>query len=103
MQAVGNTAASRLTAFSEHLLKSVAKNYCQSTVNEYCKDSKHYLLELEEWKNNENKNISVRFSDSALYIVAADVQWLYPKIKRTLLIKALEIALQEHANYGKEM
>ena len=61
-----------------------------------------YLLELEEWKN-ENDNITVRFSNSALYIVAADVQGLYPNIKRTLLMKALEIALQEHTNYGKKV
>ena len=52
---------------------------------------------------NENENITVRLSNSALYIVAADVQGLYPNIKRTLLMKALEIALQEHTNYGKEV
>ena len=50
-----------------------------------------------------NKNITVRFSNSALYIVAADVQGLYPNIKRTLSMKALEIALQEHTNHGKEV
>ena len=86
----------------EHIFKPVAKNYCQSTVNENRKNSKHYLLEIEEWKN-ENESITVRFSNSALYTVAADVQGLYPNIKRTLLMKALEIALQEHTNYGKEV
>ena len=100
-QAAENIATSRLTLFLEHIFGPVAKNYCQSTVNEYCKDSKYYLLEIEEWKN-ENKNITVRFSNSALYIVAADVQGLYPNIKRSLLIKALEVALQEHTNCGKE-
>ena len=102
LQAAGNIAISRLTAFLEHIFKPVAKNYSQSTVNEYCKDSKHYLIELEEWKN-ENENITVRFSNSALYIIAADVQGLYTNIKRTLLMKALEKALQEHTNYDKEV
>ena len=71
-------------------------------MNGHCEDSKHYLLELEEWKN-ENENITVRFSNSALYIVAADVQGLYHDIKRTLLMEALKTPLQERTNYGKEV
>ena len=45
-------------------------------------DTNHYLLELEEWKNNQNENFTVRFSISALHIVAADVEGLDPDIKK---------------------
>ena len=60
---------------------------------------------LEELKNNQNENITIRFSNSALYIVTADVQRLFPNIETTLLllIKALGIALQQHTDNGKEV
>ena len=57
-----------------------------------CLCLRHYLLELEEWKNNENENITIWFFISELSIVAANVQGLYPNIKRTIFMKAREIA-----------
>ena len=50
LQYADHLTTSRFTTFLEHLLQPVDVEFCKSTVNEFCKDSKHYLLDLCEWK-----------------------------------------------------
>ena len=65
------------------LIQVIYQNkFCQYNVNEYCKDSKTYLEELANWKNN-LRNTKNR--DETLYLVAADVQGLYPNLCRELI------------------
>ena len=88
VQSSGNSYLSRTTALLEFLLKPVAKMYCRSGVNEYCKDSEHYLTDLMQWKYK-------TISDNKHYrIVAADVKALYPNLKRDLVQIAVTDALQ---------
>ena len=54
LQCAGHITTSRFTAFLEHLLQPVSVEFCKSTINEFCKDSKHYLQDLCEWKKNHN-------------------------------------------------
>ena len=50
LQSAGHITTSRFTAFFEHLLQSVIVEFCKSTIDEFCKDSKHYMQDLCEWK-----------------------------------------------------
>ena len=77
-------------------LRSV--EFCKSTVNEFYKDSKHYLQDLCEWKKNYDAS-NIRNSDP-LNLVAADVCSLYPSIKRDKVKMALELALKEHSKFN---
>ena len=99
LQAAGNIAISRFTAFLEYILKPISIEFCKSTIDEYCRDSKDYLIELENWKN---KTVKIRNNtniDSTLFIVAADVQGLYPNINRNLLLQAVEHAMTENSTF----
>ena len=62
-------------------------------MNEFCKDSKHYLQDLCEGKKNHNAS-NIRNNDP-LYLVAADVCALYPSIKTEMVKMALELALKD--------
>ena len=66
---------SRITAFLEMIFKPIGTNYCQYQLNEYCRDSKHYLMELENWKFTQPTNLT-----STLFINTADVKSLYPSV-----------------------
>ena len=50
VQATGDTYLSRITAFIEEIIKPVSQEYCTKIVNEYCRDSKHYITDLMKWK-----------------------------------------------------
>ena len=96
LQSAGNITTSRITAFLEHILQPISVNFCQEEVNEYCRDSKHYLQELVNWKNDTTKE---RNSET-LHIVAGDVKALYPSVPRKLVEKALHFALTNHSNFN---
>ena len=55
----------------------------QVELNEYCRDSKHYLLNLVNWKNNAELDLN----ENNLYIVSGDVKPLYPIIPWSLVEK----------------
>ena len=80
------------------MLQPVSVEFCKSTINEFCKDIKHYLQDLCEWKKNHNTS-NIRNNDP-LYLVAADVCALYPSIKRETVKMALELALKEHSKFN---
>ena len=91
VQSAGNTFLSKITAFLEHILKPISQCYCTTTVDEYCKDSAHYLDNLMKWKydninNEENQNLEYR-------ITAVDVKGLYPNIPINLVEVAIEDAM----------
>lgn len=89
VQATGNAYLSRITSFIEEILKPISVRYCKTKVNEYCKDSQHYLKELMKWKNEDDgKNTSTNYK-----IIAVDVKALYPSIPRNLLEIAIKDAL----------
>ena len=79
LQSAGNITTSRVTAFLEYILSPISKQFCQHQFNEFCQDSKQYLIELDSWKTS----LSSSFSFSNLkdvQLVAADVKGLYPNI-----------------------
>ena len=51
LQFAGHIPTSKITAFLELMLQLVSKTFCQMEVNEYCRNSQHYLSELVAWKN----------------------------------------------------
>ena len=98
VQSSGNSFLSRITALLEFLLKPVSKLYCSKGVNEYCKDSEHYLKDLMQWKNK-----SIPEQELEHYkIVAADVKALYPSLKRELVQMAVEDALQSSSKITRQ-
>ena len=68
----------------EYILHPIAVKYFQDGINEYCRDSIHYLLELDQWKSN-NLNIQNKLIKEDLFIVAEDVIALYPNINKNTL------------------
>ena len=96
LQSAGNIATSRVTAFIESVLNPISKKYCSMSVDEFCKDSKSYLELLSNWKSKYPGNCEQR----ELYIVAADVQSLYPSVKRCLVRDGIKQALSLCSNYS---
>ena len=72
--------------------------YCQDGINEYGRDSTHYLLELDQRKSN-NLDIQNKLIKEDLFIVAADVIALYPNINRNTLRDALTTALNLQSQF----
>ena len=68
------------------LIKPISIKFCKYEINKYCKDSKSYLEDLDKWKNN----LSLKdFNNKTIYLVASDVQGLYPDISRNLVKTSL--------------
>ena len=69
------------------------RKYCRHKIKEYCRDSKSYLEAIHQWKKNctdvEN-----------LYLVAADVQALYPSIPREMVRISMKHALETCSHYS---
>ena len=86
LQSAGYICTSRITDFLESLLSPISINYCNTDVDEYCKDSRDYLLRLEEWKTQEPDQLDT----GSIFVVAADVIGLYPNLSRNL-VKSAEI------------
>ena len=55
------------------LLKTISINLCKYKINEYCKDSKSYLEELNNGKTDYHKMVLT----TKIFLVAADVKVLY--------------------------
>ena len=72
--------------------------YCQDGINEYCRDSILYLLELDQWKSN-NLDIQNKLINEDLFIVTADVIALCPNINRNTLRDALTTALNLQSQF----
>ena len=87
LQSAGNITTTRATTFIENLLNPISKDFCNYKINEYCKDSKSYLETLDKWKKDYN-------GKEELFIVAADVQSMYPSVKREIVRDGLETALK---------
>ena len=100
LQSAGHIPTSRITAFLELILQPVSKTFCQMEINEYCRDSQHYLSELVAWKNEVYNNIKDTLSSDPLFIVAADVAGLYPNLKRDLISQALHFALDKYTQFS---
>jgi len=98
LQSAGNITNSRVTAFLEHILKPISIRFCQTFFNEYCRDSKQYLMDLAQRKTNflERHPNTGQF----LYIVAGDVKALYPSIARTLALIAIRYALTHFSDFN---
>ena len=88
LQSAGDITTSRITAFLELLLNPIIESFCQNSINEYCRDSKNHLLELES-TYTENWIINT-----------ADVQALYPSINRDLVKNSLWHALKHHSQFN---
>ena len=97
LQSAGDITTSRITAFLEMIFKPISTNYCQFQLNEYCRDSKHYLMELENWKSTQPTNLT-----STLFINTADVKSLYPSVNRDLIPIALNHALKTQSSFKLE-
>ena len=92
---------SRVTSFLESVLNPVSKNFCKYKINQFCRDSKSYLEDLDSWKST----ICVEKTkmERTLYIVAADVQALYPSVRRSLVESGLRTALQVCTDYDSSV
>ena len=99
LQSAGNICTSRITAFLESLLSPISINYCKTDVNEYCKDSRDYLLRLEEWK----KKVPDQLDTGSIFVVAADVIGLYPNLSRNLVKSAVRNALEKHSEFNSSV
>ena len=97
VQSAGNTFLHKVTAFLEYIMKPISTKYCNSIVNEYCQDSKHYLDELMQWKYEESGN-----DDDNYLITAVDVVGLYPNIEMNLVVLAVEDALETCSGFSEE-
>ena len=100
VQSAGRITTSRVTSFLEMLFKPISIKFCKFKINEYCKDSKSYLEELNTWKN---KLSQTDFNNNDIFLVAADVQGLYPNISRNLIKISLSNAIEKCTSYTKQM
>ena len=100
VQSAGRITTSRVTSFLEMLFKPISINFCKYKINEYCKDSKSYLEELNTWKNKLTQN---NFNNNDIFLVAADVQGLYPNISRNLIKISMSNAIEKCTNYTKQV
>ena len=60
LQSAGNIPTSRITAFLEVLLKPISVQYCSGSLNEFCKDSRHYIEDLISWQKNKQRKLCKR-------------------------------------------
>ena len=95
VQAAGNTYLSRLTAVLNLILEPISVIYCKNGINEYCKDSKSYLEDLENWKKS--------YDDKNCILSTVDVVNLYPSLSIDLVNKALAEALELCSDFETPM
>jgi len=65
-QSTGNITTSSVTAFLELILNPISKRFCKSQLNEFCQDSKNYLIDLEAWKDRVASQNELREGDCEL-------------------------------------
>ena len=95
LQSAGNIPTSRITSFLEMFLNPISIKYCKYGIDEYCRDSKTYLEDVAKWKEDQ----TVERPDK-LFLVAADVQSLYPSVPREVVAAGVEEALKICTNYS---
>ena len=100
VQSAGKITTTKVTSFLEIIFEPISTNFCKYKVNEYSKDSKTYLEKLANWKNNLNNSTN---RNKTLYLVAADVQGLYPNLCRELVKASISGVLRECTEYTKEI
>ena len=98
LQSAGNITTSRATSFLEMILQPISVMYCAYKIDEYCRDSKSYLEILDAWKKDQHCNSSKQ----NLFLVAADVQALYPSVRRHLVRDGVRHALKLCSNYNQK-
>ena len=79
------------------IFKTISTNYCQFQLNEYRRDSKHYLMELENCKSTQPTNLT-----STLFINTADVKSLYASVNQDLIAIALKHASKTQSSFKLE-
>ena len=89
VQSAGHTFLTRITTMLNEILSPISVDYCKTQVNEFCRDSFHYIKELCKWKEGGDEVIK------SCYIVAADVKALYPNLERKWVEMALGDALNQ--------
>ena len=97
VQSAGDAYLYRITAFLEEILGPISIKYCQTGINEYCKDSSNYTNKLFHWKNIVKENER----EQNYKLVAADVKALYPSVPRNLIKISLMEALHLCSNWPK--
>ena len=98
LQSAGNITTTRITAFIESILNPISTKFCKHKINEYCRDSKSYLEDLHNWKTTVDEGTT-----DELFLVAGDVQSLYPSIPRKHVKNGLKHALNTCSNYNKKV
>ena len=99
LQSAGNITTSKITALLEYIFQPISVQFCSSKLDEYCRDSQHFLLNLVNWKNNAELDLN----ENNLYIVAGDGKSLYPSIPRSLIEKTLTFALTYHSLFTQDV
>jgi len=99
LQSAGNISTSRITAFLELILEPIGTEFCKNYPNEFCQHSRQYIGDLLIWKEILTKTDETGKQKHVFYIVAADVNALYPSLCRDTVTKALECALEKHSNF----
>ena len=84
LQSAGNISTSRITVFLEFILKPISAEFCKNCPNEFCQDSRHYIVDLLMWKERLTKKLETAKQKPVFYIVAGDVKALYPSLYETL-------------------
>ena len=59
------------------MLNDTSITYCGTEINEYCRDSEHYLENLIKWKKSDIKE--------QIQITTSNVKNLYPSLKINLI------------------
>jgi len=95
LQLAEDITTSNITALLEHIFQPISVKFCNTEVDEYCRDSIQYLQELDAWK----AKYSDKIIEDDLYIVAGDVKALYPTLFRQLVKNALNFALTRFLQY----
>nr|CAB3263300.1 uncharacterized protein LOC108950347 [Phallusia mammillata] len=86
LQSAGNITTSRVTAFLELVLQPISVAYCRSSVDEYCRDTRDYLMQLDQWKRAHDSQMC---SNRPLFLVTADVTKMYANLRRDIVAEAL--------------
>ena len=100
LQSAGFITTSRFTAYLEFLLQPISAAFCKYKFDEFCRDSKQYLEELQTWKLSLVSSPTCSH-DQNLYIVAGDVKALYPSLSRATVLSAIRFALEHCSNFPR--
>ena len=100
LQSAGSITTSKITAFLGLILQLISVTYCNRQINEFCRDSKHYLLELTRWKTTQLPTFDP--NNQSLFINAAHIKALHPSVNRSLIEDSLTDALNLEAKFNDQ-